>query len=116
MEVLTGGGHDGKSYSITGPEAVTVYDVASAISDAVGREVSYVNIPEETAKDAFMAMGIDEWTVDQYLKYYEAFRNNHATVVYDDFTKLTGRQPRTIRDFAGDFAHVFKPELATAGT
>lgn len=118
VEVLTGEGHDGKSYSISGPEAITLHQAAAAISDAIGKKVSYIDIPPESAKEALLAMGIDSWVVDQYLKYFEAFKFNHASVVYDDLSKLTGRSARTIADFARDYAHVFNSELAktTAGS
>ncbi len=115
VEVLTGDGHDGHSYSITGPEAITIHEAAAAISRAIGKKVSYVDIPAEAAKEGLLAMGIDPWTVDQYLMYYKAFKNNHASVVYEDFSKLVGRQPRTIDDFARDHAELFSTDPAMAG-
>ncbi len=114
IEVLTGDGHHGKAYSITGPEALTVHEIAEAISDVIGKTVSYVDIPPQATKDALMSMGLDEWTIDQYLRFYEAFAKNHANVVYDDFERLVGRKPRSIQDFARDFAGVFNPEVAAA--
>ena len=37
VAVLTGSGHEGKSYVLTGPEALTYYKVAEKLSAAVGR-------------------------------------------------------------------------------
>jgi uncharacterized protein YbjT (DUF2867 family) len=42
VAVLTGWGHEGKTYVITGPEAFTYADAAEKLSSAIGRRVTYV--------------------------------------------------------------------------
>src|SRR5262249_55330344 len=39
-------GHDGRTYEMTGPEALTMADVAQRISDAIGKTVRYVNVTD----------------------------------------------------------------------
>lgn len=114
IEILVSGGHTGQSYFITGPAAITIDEVAAAVSKAIGRDVSHVGVPMEATREALLGMGIDPWVVDQYIGYFTEFRNGYGDVVTDDFTKVTGRQSRTIDDFARDFAGVFNPELAAA--
>ena len=48
--VLTSDGHEGKSYLLTGPESISVHDVADTLSRVLGNEVKYVNVPPEGAK------------------------------------------------------------------
>ena len=43
--VLTGSGHEGKSYILTGPEAISMHDVAKTFSRVLGKDVKYVNVP-----------------------------------------------------------------------
>ncbi len=113
VEVITGEGHEGKAYSITGPEAVNLHQVAGAISEAIGRKVSYADTPEEAIRDGLLSSGMDEWLVDEYMAFFRAFKLGHMDMVTSDFEKLTGRKPRTIRDFARDYASVFSPETVT---
>jgi uncharacterized protein YbjT (DUF2867 family) len=49
VAVLTGAGHEGQTYVITGPEALTYADVAEKLSAAVGKNVTYVDVPLEKA-------------------------------------------------------------------
>src|ERR687889_770285 len=51
-KALTEQGHEGKVYTLTGPAAISLHDVAEALSDVLGKEVSYVNISLEKAKGA----------------------------------------------------------------
>jgi uncharacterized protein YbjT (DUF2867 family) len=40
---LTDPGHDGATYTLTGPAAVTHYDIAAALTDALGRDVTFTD-------------------------------------------------------------------------
>ena len=53
--VLTSAGHDGRSYVLTGPEAVTYTQVAAALAEATGREVEFVDLPDEAATQGLIA-------------------------------------------------------------
>ena len=110
VEVLTGGGHQGNTYSVTGPKAITLHEAASAISDAIGKQVSYVDIPEEAAKQGLEAMGLDAWTAEEYMSFFAAFKSNYASLVTDGVERLTGHAPHTINEFARDYAGMFAGE------
>lgn len=114
VEALTGEGHEGKSYSITGPKALNLHEVAAAISEAIGKKVTYVDVSPDLARQGLLSLGMDEWVVNEYMSYFAAFKAGHANVVTGDFTKLTGKPSRTIEQFARDYASMFNPELATA--
>ena len=45
--VLTSDGHVGESYILTGPQAVSFHDVANALSGALNKPVTYINVPNE---------------------------------------------------------------------
>ena len=58
VKVLTEDGHQGKTYSLTGPASISFHDVAAALSKALGKEVNYVNVPLEAARQAMISMGL----------------------------------------------------------
>ena len=116
VEVLTTDGHEGKSYTITGPEAISMNEVAEALSSAVGRTISYIDVPPEAARDGLLSFGMDQWIVDEYLAYFDLFKNNRASFITDDFENLMGGKSRSINDFARDFASVFEPSKAQSAS
>lgn len=109
VQVMTTDGHHGKSYTITGPEAITMHEVAQSLSSAIGRPISYIDVPPEAAREGLLSFGMDKWIVDEYLAYFDVFKNDQASFTTHDFENVTGRKPRSIDDFARDFISAFKP-------
>ena len=58
--VLTEDGHEGKVYTLTGPAAISLYDVAETLSGVLGKEVAHVNVPLERARAVMLDRGIPE--------------------------------------------------------
>jgi uncharacterized protein YbjT (DUF2867 family) len=112
VKVLTTEGHIGKSYTITGPASISMFDVAESLSSATGKTISYVDVPAQAAKDALLSFGMDEWIVEEYLAYFEVFKNNQADFTTGDYEELMGSTPRSIDDFTRDFVGVFDPSLS----
>ena len=97
------GRFDGQSYVLTGPEAIGFADVASHIGKAIGKEVKYVPVPHEAAKEAMLGMGFPEWIVDGLVELAMGFENNFANTTTDGVEKLAGHAPRSFEQFALDF-------------
>ena len=57
VAALTGEGHEGESYIITGPESLTMDAMAERLSSALGSEVKYVDVPPEAAREALLKSG-----------------------------------------------------------
>lgn len=106
--VLTGSGHEGKSYILTGPEAISFYEVADTLSKVLGKDVAYVNIPGEAALEARVNMGFPEWIAEGYGELMEGFSEGFASRVTDNVTRLTGHPPRSYEQFARDYVDVFR--------
>jgi uncharacterized protein YbjT (DUF2867 family) len=105
---INGDGHENKTYTITGPEAIGGQDFTDALSRALGRTINYVAISDTDAKNAMLNLGMDEWLVDNFVGFGRIFANNWASEVSEDVFKLTGKNPATIEQFANDFADYFK--------
>jgi len=105
--VLTDSKHEGRTYELTGGEAISFDYVAQAFAKAIGRPVEFVNVPEEAAPAAFQGGGRPEWLVAQLLGVFELIRQGAYTRTSESVRVLTGREPRTIADFARDHAKAF---------
>lgn len=105
--VLTGSGHEGKNYILTGPEAISMYDVADTLSKVLGKEVTYVNVPHEASVESMVSMGFPEWIARGYSELMDGFNEGFANSTTDNVENLTGHPPRSIEQFARDFASYF---------
>jgi uncharacterized protein YbjT (DUF2867 family) len=61
--LLTTSGHEGKTYALSGPEALNMHEIAQKISKAIGRAIRYVDIPREDRNAALLAAGTPEFFV-----------------------------------------------------
>jgi uncharacterized protein YbjT (DUF2867 family) len=107
-KVLTEDGHEGKVYTLTGPAAISFCDVAETLSGVLGKEVAYVSIPREKAKEAMLGRGIPEWIADALNEYARAHSEGYSDWTTDDFERLTGHSATFYEEFASDFEWVFR--------
>ncbi len=106
--VLTGTGHEGKAYELTGSRAIHYDEAAQILSQAVGREIKHVAIPPEAFKQAAMGMGMPEVYVDALVDLDRAYATGRLNVVTPNVKQLTGRDPIPFEQFAKDYADKFK--------
>ena len=112
--VLTEAGHEGKTYWPTGPASISVHDVAAGLSKALGKEVKYVDVPLEAAREAIVGMGLPEWFADALNEYSKAFSENLGDFTTNDVEEITGHPARSYETFARDFAQAFAPAVTAA--
>jgi uncharacterized protein YbjT (DUF2867 family) len=99
--LLTTPGHEGKAYMISGPEALSMREIAEQISLAIGKTVRYVNISPEERKRAQLAAGIPAYVVDA-LDVQSRLRRkgNSEEVVHPETHIALGIRPTTFAEFA----------------
>lgn len=107
--VLTTRGHDGKTYVLTGPRAVTYSEVAAELSEAIGREVGFVDVPGEDAKRAMIDAGLPAFVAQQIITIFALARQGAAQQVTGSVQSLTGWPARDVACFARTHAHLFTP-------
>ena len=83
--------HAGRTYDLTGPEALTLYEVATLLTTGLRRSISYVDetVPEAYASRAHY--GAPDWQVDAWVSTYTAIRAGELEQVSGDVEALTGR-------------------------
>ena len=112
--VLTGEGHEGQVYNITGPELQTFREVAAIMAEVTERPVAYVSTTDEQQYAMFDAMGIPRrpvddqsvagipWNSDDMVSFGRAIREGFLAVCSDDVERLTGRRARSVRQMIED--------------
>jgi len=114
-KALTENGHQGKTYVITGPEALSYDEAASKISKAIGKPVKYVNVTPEDFKKSLLGWGIPEYMADGLNEFFAAIRAGYCAVVTNTVEEVTKRKPISFDDFVRDFAGAFTARPQAAG-
>lgn len=109
---LTDGTHEGRTYTLTGPEAISFERVAGELSGAAGRPVQFVPVPDEAALQAMTGVGMPEFVAAQIVSIFGFLRRGDQEQTTGVVHALTGREPRDIARFAQDFAGLFRANAA----
>jgi uncharacterized protein YbjT (DUF2867 family) len=100
--------HTGKAYTMTGPEALSYYQVAEILSNATGKKIGYVNVPAEVTKQGMKDMGWDDWLIYTTLQLFDLYRKGYASQVYSAVEEVLARRSISFSQFAKDYASSFK--------
>lgn len=98
-QVLTGEGHENKVYELSGPEALTMNDIASCFSTALGRTVQYVDVPPEAFRQQLVSFGMPEALAGAINELYDERRVGTEFRVLLATHKLFGIEPATFAEF-----------------
>ncbi|QCW49730.1 SDR family NAD(P)-dependent oxidoreductase [Nocardioides dongxiaopingii] len=90
--------HLGATYTLTGPEALTLDEVADRAGAVLGRPLRYEPESVEEAYAARRAAYPDagEWQLDAWVSTYVAIADGSCAAVTDDVRRLTGHPARTL--------------------
>jgi uncharacterized protein YbjT (DUF2867 family) len=108
--LLRNGGHEAKSYDMTGPEALTMTDAAERISRAIGKTVRYVNVTLEEKRRTLLATGMPPERTDALNELFSERRKCSESRVYLGTHETFGVQPTTFAEFARRNAAAFRGE------
>jgi len=110
VKVLTEGGHEGKAYTLTGPQALSNYEVAHILTAVLERRINYVVVSEQQTHAGMKVAGTPEWIREAMLEWYRHQKNNGASFLTNHVEWITGRQPRSFQQFAQDYKAAFTKE------
>lgn len=108
--VLTNPGHEGKIYPLTGPEALTMTEVAERLSAATGKTIKYINVPPEDVRKAQLAAGVPPYIADALAELFAERRKGKESQVWPIAQTLLGRRPTSFAEFAARNAAIFRGE------
>ncbi|MGA2080200.1 MAG: SDR family oxidoreductase [Holophaga sp.] len=107
VEALTGTGHEGLIYDLTGPETFSHREVAARLSRLLARPVSYQPVSDAQAFAAMKGMGMDPWYAYGMVTLYQGVRRGLADVTTGTVELVTGKGPRTLDTFLAEHLEVF---------
>ncbi|WP_203911682.1 SDR family oxidoreductase [Rhizocola hellebori] len=97
--------HAGRTYPITGPESVSMAQVAATLSAQLGRPFAVQQMGFEDSVNAMVQAGFPRWVAEvSGNEYGRAYAGGWGDYTTADFAAVTGGQPRSIADFARDHA------------
>lgn len=106
-EVLTGHGHTGQSYEITGPEVLTFYAVAERFSAVLGERVEYVPMPMDQFRQR-MSKILEPWHLHAVCDLFQEIAAIGILQTTDTFRKLLHRDPIPVSQFIQDYGAAFR--------
>jgi len=114
VAVLTGTGHEGRTYDVTGPEALTMPETAERLSTVVGRKIVYLAQTPQEARDTrstsrlaeyeaerrmLTGHGLDDYEVEVFVTHFLQIATGELATVSDAVPELTGRPAQSLMEF-----------------
>ncbi len=100
VKALAAPDHEGRVYTLSGPEALTYDEMAEELSKVLQRRISHVSLPPADLKAGMLAEGMPEAIADRMLDLERYFRENRASRITNDVKQVTGREPRRFGEYA----------------
>jgi NAD(P)H dehydrogenase (quinone) len=96
------GEHVGSTYDLTGPEALTLDEVAETISRVQGTEVTFHDETIEEAYESRKKWPAPDWQYDAWVSTYTAIAAGELADVSEDVQRLTGRRATSLGEYLAD--------------
>ena len=100
--------HAGKTYTLTGAEAVSDTDIAAIIGKKINKTINYVAVPDAAAAASMKEMGMPQWNVDTLLTLSQAVTAGYLENSTPDLEALLNRTPISFDQFATDYASAWQ--------
>ncbi|GAA2113485.1 NAD(P)H-binding protein [Actinomadura alba] len=113
VRALTGEGHAGAIYELTGPDSLAQADQVRIIGEVIGRPVRWIEAPAEIARQQMLARGWPDAAVDGIL-HAQAELVTEPGPVTSTVEKITGTPARTFREWVSDHSSVFRDTMSAA--
>ncbi|MFF2226597.1 NAD(P)H-binding protein [Streptomyces globisporus] len=109
VAVLTGAGHEGRAYAVSGPEAITAREQTDQLSRVLGRPLRFEELGPDAARTALLAK-YPRPVAEAFLESAERQLAGAKAAVVPTVQEVTGHQARSYRTWAADHADAFAAE------
>ena len=102
--------HAGKTYDIVS-DRITFGNIATAFSEALGKQITYTHVTYEAAKKSLLGLGFPEWQVNGVLEQFKLFDSGAPeinTADLSDYETITGEKPTTMKAWVSRNAPEFQ--------
>jgi uncharacterized protein YbjT (DUF2867 family) len=108
--LTTTAGHEGKVYPLTGPESLSMAEVAEKLSAVTGKTIRYVNVAPEDAMKARLAAGVPPYLANALDELFAERRKGKESQAWPTVEQVFGWRPSGFDDFARRNAAIFRGE------
>jgi hypothetical protein len=106
--------HIGKIYHLTGPQSENMHFYAQEYSKALGRTITFQDIPVEPWRDGLLERGLPVHLVNHLATMADLHRAGRYDRMSDDVRTLTGQEPLSVQQFVGKNAAAFTASTKAA--
>lgn len=106
VEALLGDGHHARRYPLTGPEALTRREAVQAIASAIGKDILFIELAEEDARQQWREQGYDEESVEFFVQIAKNPPEAGYTVL-PTIEQVLGRPARKLAEWAAEHKREF---------
>jgi hypothetical protein len=89
--------------------------MAEKLSNAVGREIDYVDVPEEAMLSALLSFGVPRWQADGLIEDYAHYRRGEASSIASGVLDATGAVPRSFGQSQSKLRELVRKDLFDFG-
>lgn len=100
---MTQTGHAGKVYELTGPEALSLIDIAQVLTEAWGQPITAVDMEPNAFGTMLVARGVLPFAVNAIVRLRQASAVGEYATETDDARRLAGRAVETMRAYVRRF-------------
>jgi uncharacterized protein YbjT (DUF2867 family) len=108
VKSLLQNGYEGKSYILTGPEAISYYDIVTELSKILDRKINYITQTAEEGHKVMLSSGMPDWLVDDMTLLNKIYGANKAAEVSPAVEQILGRKPIALKKFIKDYKWKFE--------
>ncbi|MBF6174952.1 SDR family oxidoreductase [Nocardia blacklockiae] len=98
-KALTEPGHEASIYTLSGPQALTPGEQTGIIAEVLGRPLRYVETTPAQARAALLGFGVEPDMADAIMALRATALESFTSVVHPTVDIVTGRPPRTFREW-----------------
>jgi uncharacterized protein YbjT (DUF2867 family) len=106
--------HIGRIYQLTGPQSENMNFFAQEYSKALGRTITFQDIPVELWREGLLQNGLPVHLVNHLATMADLHRAGRYDRMSDDVVKLTGQGPLSVQDFVRKNAATFTASAKVA--
>ncbi|RWO59192.1 SDR family oxidoreductase [Mesorhizobium sp.] len=96
---LASGATESTTYTLTGPQAHTVAEIAALVTDVTGKPIEVVQLSDEALTEGLKAAGVPEGFAPIVTSFDTNTRSGRIGMVTDAIETLSGRKPQSLKQF-----------------
>ncbi|MEY7981149.1 SDR family oxidoreductase [Streptomyces pilosus] len=111
VRALTGEGHRGQVYDLTGPQALTAREQLAVLGSLLGRDLRFETVPLSVQRE-MMLRHFSEETVNGVIRTLQEAIEHGSELhgrLSPDVRRVLGREPRSFAAWAHDHLHLYRP-------